>query len=148
MPNQRRRAVMTRLWVVAVLGWSLARTFVVKKTLGRYGVDAWAYGAVDLACSWPYAIATAGIVTSLLDGRRASAGRWALVATTAFVAPDLYLILAGHGKPRMVYGVVIGVAVTFAGAAVVSIAVELRNRRAARRVGGDTPAPAKPELAD
>jgi hypothetical protein len=135
MPNQQRRAVMTRLWVVAVLAWSLARTFVVKRTLGRYGVDAWAYGAVDLASSWPYAVATAGIVTNLLDGRRAAARRCALVAATAFVAPDLYLILAGHGKPGVVYAVVVGVAVMFAVAAIVSITVELRNRRAARRAG-------------
>lgn len=151
MANPSRRAALTHAWVVVVLAWSAARAVVVGRTLGRYGVNPWAYGALDLAVSWPYAMATAGVVTAVLDRRLKAARRSAGVAAATFLAPDLYLVLAGHGKPAFVYLVVIAVAAAFAGSALVSIAVQVRRGRAvtARSLEGPTgrrpsPTPATP----
>jgi len=129
MANSRCRTACTRAWVLAVLAWSVARTVVVGRCLARYGVSPWAYGAVDLAVSYPYAMATAGVVTNLLDGRRAAAKRCGMWAAATFVAPDVYLLLAGHGKPTMVYVVVVLVAVLLAGSALVSIGLQVRSGR-------------------
>jgi len=131
----------TRAWVVAVLAWSVARTLVVARMLGRYGVSPWAYGAVDLAVSWPYAMATAGVVTNLLDRRRSAARRCALAAAATFLAPDVYLVLAGHGKPTVVYVVVVVVSVLFAGSALVSVGLQVRAGR--RQRAGVIVAPAR-----
>jgi hypothetical protein len=141
MANPRRRAVCTRAWVVAVLAWSLVRAVVVGRTLGRYGVSPWAYGALDLLVSWPYAMATAGVVTNLLDGELAAARRCGLVGAAAFLAPDLYLMLAGHGKPKVVYCAVATVAVAFAVGAVASIAVQVRNGKRQPVAGPALPSP-------
>ncbi len=132
MADSRCRTACTRAWVLAVLAWSVARTVVVSRCLSRYGVNPWAYGVVDLAVSYPYAMATAGVVTNLLDGRRDAAKRCGLWAAATFVAPDGYLLLAGHGKPTMVYVVVVAVAVLFAGSALASIGLQVRSGRRAR----------------
>jgi hypothetical protein len=134
MANPHRRDVLTRGWLVAVLGWSVFRSMVVAHTLRRYGVNPWAYGTVDLVSSWPYAVASAGVVTSLLDRRMAAFRRNGLVAAAAFFFPDLYLLLAGHHKPRLVYLVVVGVALVFATAALVSTAMQVRAGRRDRVV--------------
>jgi len=132
MADQHRRAVLTRAWVVTVLAWSVFRSFVVAKMLHRYGVSPWSYGVVDLASSWPYAVASAGVVTSLLDRRMASARRHGVVAAAAFLVPDLYLLVAGHGKPKLVYCALGSVCAVFAIAAVVSVVMQVRAGR--RRV--------------
>jgi hypothetical protein len=132
MANSHCRTACTRAWVVAVLAWSVARTVVVGHCLSRYGVSPWAYGAVDLAVSYPYALATAGVVTNLLDGRRAAARRCGVWSAVTFVTPDLYLLLAGHGKPTTVYVVVVAVAVLLAGSALVSIGLQVRSGRRER----------------
>ena len=138
MANPRRRDLCTRAWVAAVLAWSVARAVCVGHTLGRYGVNPWAYGALDLLVSVPYAMATAGVVTNLLDRRMAAAKRSGVVAAATFLAPDVYLLLAGHGKPTFVYLVVLAVAATFAVAALASIAVQVR---AGRRATAPAPRP-------
>lgn len=134
MANPNRRALLTRSWLVAVLAWSVFRSMVVAHTLRRYGVSPWAYGAVDLATSWPYALATAGVVTSLLDRRMAAARVHGLVAAAMFVVPDLYLLLAGHGKPHLVSYVIVGIALTFASGALASVAMQVRAGRRDRLV--------------
>jgi hypothetical protein len=129
MANARRRTLCTRAWVVAVLAWSVARAVVVGRTLSRYGVSPWVYGALDLLVSVPYAMSTAGVVTNLLDRRMAAARRCCAAAVATFLAPDVYLLLAGHGKPPLVYGVVLTVAAVFACAAVGSITLKVRAGR-------------------
>lgn len=132
MADTRCRTACTRAWVTAVLVWSLARTVVVARTLGRYGVDPWAYGALDLAVSWPYAMATAGIVTNLVDGHRRAARRSAVLAVVSFLVPDVYLVLAGHGKPTLVYVVVVAAALLLAASALLTITLQLRAGRKER----------------
>ena len=129
MADTQRRTTCTRTWVAAVLTWSMVRTLVVAHTLGRYGVNPWAYGALDLAVSGPYALATAGVVTNLLDGCRASARRCALVAAVTFMVPDVYLLVAGHDKPRLAYVVVVTVATVLAVSALLSLALQVRAGR-------------------
>ena len=131
MAPRRRRRVLTLAWLVAVLAWTVGRALVVAATIGKYGVSPWAYGAIDLAVSGPYALATAGVVTNLLDGRLPAARRCGAAAAVAFVAPDAYLLLAGHRKPALVYDVVVTAAVVLAVAAAVAIRLEVRRGRLA-----------------
>jgi len=72
------------------------------------------------------------VVTNLLDRRRLAARRCAMVAVATFLAPDVYLVLAGHGKPTVVYVAVVVVAVLFAGSALASVALQVRAGRRQR----------------
>ena len=135
--NPRLRVVLESTWVVGVLVYGLARTVVVWGALGDYGVNPWIYGAIDLFSSVPYAIGTARVVTGCLDRDWARVRRWGLIAAVAFIAPDLYILAAGHGMPAIVY-VVLGtwllVAALLAGR---SVAVKLRAERTARLATAD-----------
>ena len=87
--NSRLRILLESTWVVGVLAYGLARTFVVWSALGDYGVNPWIYGAIDLISSVPYAIGTARVVTGCLDRDWARVRRWGLIAAVAFIAPNL-----------------------------------------------------------
>jgi hypothetical protein len=90
---------------VAVLGYSLLKTLVARATVDRYGVNAWVFGAIDFTTSIPYGISTRKLAEALLDKAHHHTPRWAAVAATSFIAPDLYVVLAGRNMPWVVYAV-------------------------------------------
>jgi hypothetical protein len=110
-----RRKRVEHLWVGITLAWGFGRVLVVWGALGRYGVNPWVYAAIELATSGPYGVATARVVTSLLDHKKQAASRWAALGLAMFLAPDLYIVAAGRQMPAYVY-VVVGVLVATLGA--------------------------------
>jgi len=97
------RIVLEATWVVGVVAYGLARTLVVWGALSDYGVNPWIYGIIDLVSSVPYAIGTARVVTGILDRDWARVRKWGTIAVLTFFAPDVYILLAGHGMPTTVY---------------------------------------------
>jgi hypothetical protein len=107
-----RRALLERSWVVGVVLFTIARFFVAYGTLNRYHVNIWYFGAIDLLTAVPYGIGTARVVGSLVDRHYQATARWGAIAAFCFLAPYLYVALAGrtHQVPNEVY-VVLGVLV-------------------------------------
>jgi hypothetical protein len=127
--HSRLRVVLESTWVVGVLAYGLARTFVVWGALAGYGVNPWVYGLIDLVSSVPYAIGTARVVTGTIDRDWARVRKWGLIAAVAFIAPDLYILTAGHAMPAIVYvvlGTWVAAAALLAGR---SVALKLRSAR-------------------
>ena len=125
----RHRLVLESTWVVGVVAYGLARTLVVWGALGDYGVNPWIYGVIDLVSSVPYAIGTARVVTGVMDRELGPGAPWGLIAVAAFFVPDLYIVVAGHGMPTVVY-VVLGVWVLIAAVlAARAVAGKIRTAR-------------------
>ena len=98
----RRRRRLSRTWAVMVISWSLIRTTVVWATLGDYGLDPWAYLAVDLGSASIDAFSTPRMVTQFIDHGWRRALRWALLSLTVFVLPDLYIFLGTRSLPTRI----------------------------------------------
>ena len=86
-----------------VLLWSLLRSFIVGRTLHRYGVDPWAYFVVDLSSALPYAMASSKLVDALAQRDGPRTRQFAFASMAAFIAPDVYLVLAADHMPRSAY---------------------------------------------
>jgi hypothetical protein len=127
--RSRHRIVLESVWVVGVVAYGLARTLVVWQALGNYGVNPWIYGAIDVVSSVPYAIGTARVVTGTMDRDWVRVRRWGLIAVAAFFAPDLYIVVAGHGMPALVYIVLASWVLVAAALAARGIAGKLRSAR-------------------
>jgi hypothetical protein len=127
-----RRKHIEHLWVGITLAWGFARVLVVWGALGRYGVNPWVYAAIELATSGPYGVATARVVTSLLDRKNQAASRWAALGLTMFLAPDLYIVAAGRGMPTYVYVVVSVLVATLGTLALLSVRARVCKGRVSR----------------
>ena len=140
MNKAERRKRVEHLWVGITLAWGFGRVLVVWGALGRYGVNPWVYAGIELATSGPYGVATARVVTSLLDRKNQAASRWAALGLAMFLAPDLYIVVAGRGMPTYVY-VVVSVLVTTLGAlAFFSMRAKVAKGRIARDLVSVEPA--------
>lgn len=119
-------------WVISIVLFTLARFFVARETLEKYGLNIWVFGVIDLLTAIPYAIGTARVVGSLVDRDLASAGTWAGIAALSFFAPYGYILWAGQDAtfPTTVY-VVLGVLIAIFGAnATWSVVRKVRAARA------------------
>ena len=137
----RRRVVLERIWVVATVGYGMARALLVGATLSQYGVNPWGYLALDLATSVPLGIATARVVCALVDRDLRKARNWGIVAVLTDFAPDVFIVVVGRDMPVIVYGVL---------AAVTGASLVLGGRSIARKVAcmrRARNAPAAPEFA-
>lgn len=118
LPTARARR-LHRAWIAGAVAYSLVRIVVVRQALGSYGVNVPLYAAVDLGSTLPYAYATSRAVQAFAARQRSTARRWALLASVAFVLPDLTLVLTAGRLPTFAYAVLATVLVTAAATAVI-----------------------------
>ncbi|CAB4887722.1 unannotated protein [freshwater metagenome] len=127
-----KRRLLERLWVIVVIAYGAGRAIVVWKALGQYGVNPWIYLALDVTSSWPYAVATARLVTSVIDREFSRAKSWGLLAAVTFLIPDLYILAVARDVPTEVYAIIIAIISLLALLAILSLIIKIRNERRAR----------------
>lgn len=98
MERQQRRRRREFLWVIGVVGYTVLRFIVAYETLRKYGLNIWLFGFIDIVTAVPYAVGTSRLATTLIDRRLKQASGWAIVAAATFLAPYLYIALAGGPK--------------------------------------------------
>src|SRR4051812_26590015 len=94
-PRSKLRQRLELSWVVGIVVFTLARFFVARETLEKYGLNIWVFGFIDLITAIPYAIGTARVVGALVDRDLAGASKWAGIAAVSFFAPYAYIVWAG-----------------------------------------------------
>lgn len=102
----RRRRTLELSWVVGVVVFVVVRFVVAYSALAEYDqLTVVIFGLLDLGTAVPYAIGTARLVTSLVDGEVEIAARWGVLAAGSFVAPYLWIAWAGRDGefPTIVY---------------------------------------------
>lgn len=127
-----KRRLLERLWVIVVILYGAGRAFVVWKALGKYGVNPWLYLALDISSSWPYGVATARVVTSVIDRDFSRARTWGVIAAITFLLPDLYILAAARHVPTEVYVIFISIISLLALLAIISLFIKIRDGRKAR----------------
>lgn len=134
--NPSRRLFFERSWIVGVVLFTIFRFFVAYGTLHRYGVNVWFFGAIDLLTAVPYGLGTARVVGSLVDHHYQATARWGAIAAFCFLAPYLYVALAGrtHRVPEEVYIVLAVLVVCFGLNATIGIRRKVRLAQTAATV--------------
>jgi hypothetical protein len=132
-PEQlQRRHRLSVTWAVLVVGWSLLRAAVVWAGLSQYGVNPWAYLAIDLASAGVDAFTTPRFVLGLIDGRYSEAAKWGALSLFAFVIPDLYIFATTRELPGMVVAVILVVISITLAVAVIGVVKKVRAGRTGR----------------
>jgi hypothetical protein len=131
--NERRRR-RELIWVLSVVAYTVIRFVIAWEAFSDYGVNVWIFGALDIGTAIPYAIGTARVVIDMVDKRYKQAALWMVVAAVSFLAPYIYLVIAGKDKslPTAVY-VVVGLLVVGLGAnAILAIRKKIRLAKEAK----------------
>ena len=125
----RRRRRLSMTWAIVVVLWSLVRAVVVWAALSEYGVNPWAYRAIDLASAAVDGFTTPRFVLALIDTKYHDAAKWGSLTLLAFVVPDIYIFKTTHELPRMVVVVICIVIAVSLTVAVLGIVAKVRAGR-------------------
>jgi hypothetical protein len=101
--ERRRRRRLTQGWFVLAMFYALFRIILADKFLVKYGLNIYAFAAIELVSTPIDAIGVSRTVQALVDQRRSSALRWMMVATTGYIAPDAYVVVAARQVPGSLY---------------------------------------------
>ncbi len=105
------------VWIVGVFAFSVARALVAWPTLGRYGVNPWVFLAIDIITAFPYAYGQVKLIKVVVAKDLRAIQIWALVVLVTFLAPYLYIFVAGSGELPTIGYVIICVLIAVFGAA-------------------------------
>lgn len=128
----KRRKTLEASWVVGVVVFVVVRFVVAYSALVEYDrLTVVIFGLLDLGTAVPYAVGTARLVTSLVDGEVEIAARWGAVAAFCFLAPYLWIAWAGRDGefPTIVYVVTAVLAVCLGVNAVFGLRRRVRDER-------------------
>ena len=112
-------------WIVGVFAFSVARALIAWPTLSQYGVNPWVFLFIDVVTAFPYALGQVKVVNGFRFKQYRGVQAWSLVVALTFLAPYLYIVLAGQERiPTLVYIVIGLLAVIFGTASV----LRMRNQ--------------------
>ncbi len=131
--RSKRRRALERSWVLGVVLFVLIRFALAYSALADESrVTVVVFGLLDLGTAVPYALGTARLVTSVVDGDHQAAARWGTLASGCFLAPYLWIAWAGREGtfPVIVYVVTTLFVVCLGANAVLSVRRKVRTERA------------------
>lgn len=119
-------------WIVGVSAFAITRALIAWPTLGRFGVNPWIFLALDVGTAPPYAYGQVRLIKSMLNKTHASTQFWTIVVLVSFMAPYVYVFIAGSGELPVVGYVIVGVlALIFGAASAARFRKTLRSQQAA-----------------
>ena len=128
----RRQILWERLLASSVLLYTVGATFVVWRTLGKYGVNVLVFFVIDGITSWTYGIATARLIVGAIKREWKAVRKWAAASAISFVTPQIYILASARHAPRDVYLIVIVVIAFLILLAVLTLLIQIwRSRKTA-----------------
>ena len=112
-----RSSLLSRTWIAGVVGYSVIRALLAWPTFGQYGVNPLVFLILDIATAPPYAVGQVRIVQGVRSKEWTSVQFWAGVVLVTFLAPYVYIAIAGGSDLPTFAWVVLGVLVLVFGLA-------------------------------
>jgi hypothetical protein len=105
-----RQKFWERAFASTVLLYTFGATYVVWKTLTKYGANWLVYFIIDLPTSWFYGISASRLVVSVVKKRFHEVTKWGWLAAINFAIPQIYILYYAHNASRqtlMIFALII-----------------------------------------
>ena len=133
MAADGRRKKLERAWIATGLVYAGCRILIANATVKRYGVNIWAFAAIELGSSFPYSLGTARLVGSLVDRDQAKAFRWGALAAVCFLLPEAFIVITGNAMPVWMFATMFVIVATLGSVAAVGVMRKVSESRTAQR---------------
>jgi len=99
LPTPRQK-FWERAFASTVVLYTFGATYVVWKTLTKYGANWLVYFIIDVPTSWFYGIAASRLVVSVVKKRFSEVNKWGWLAAINFAIPQIYILYYAHHASR------------------------------------------------
>jgi hypothetical protein len=143
-----RRRLWERIWIGLGVAYAVFRIWLAHATVARYGVWIPGFAAIEIASAWPHGLATARVVTALIDRECRRAWNWGLVLGVSHIAPELYIALDARYLPGKIWASLAFFVFGFGALCLWGIVQKVQDGRAVRRADAAAARLAEAEAAD
>ena len=108
-PTARQKS-WARAFASTVVLYTFGATYVVWKTLTKYGANWLVYFIIDVPTSWFYGISASRLVVSVVKKRFHEVTKWGWLAAINFAIPQIYILYYAHNASRqtlMIFALII-----------------------------------------
>ena len=105
-----RQKFWERAFASTVVLYTFGATYVVWKTLTKYGANWLVYFIIDVPTSWFYGISASRLVVSVVKKRFHEVTKWGWLAAINFAIPQIYILYYAHNASRqtlMIFALII-----------------------------------------
>jgi hypothetical protein len=105
-----RQKFLERAFASTVVLYTFGATYVVWKTLTKYGANWLVYFIIDVPTSWFYGISASRLVVSVVKKRFHEVTKWGWLAAINFAIPQIYILYYAHSASRqtlMIFALII-----------------------------------------
>ena len=130
LSSEKHRRLVQRWWIVIVIAWDISKTFVIDKTLSKYGVNPYIYFAITIAISVPYAMVTARMLFAFIERHWRNSLIYGSAAALFHFLPDVYIFISAKEVPRTLFDGMILIIALFTVLSVRGIVIHVRTQHA------------------
>jgi uncharacterized membrane protein YhaH (DUF805 family) len=128
-PRSARHALFERLFASSVVIYTFVATYVVGKTLTKYGAHWYIFFIIDLPTSWFYGIATSRLVMSIVKRRFNEISKWGWIAAINFALPQVYILYYAHNASRQTLVIFALIVVALAASSLYTLFGQIKKSR-------------------
>jgi uncharacterized membrane protein len=121
--------LLKQAWIVAVMAYSLLRTFLIWKIFAKYGVNPYFYLTIDLVCSFFFAVYSTKLVIETNRTHYRRLMRYLVLTFIFNFLPDSYVLLNAKEVPKFIVHSFINIVIILGVVAALSIYREIKKRR-------------------
>lgn len=132
LSSEKHRRLVQRWWILIVILWDISKTFVIDKTLSRYGVNPYIYFSITISVSVPYAIVTARMLFAFIERYWRNSLIYGFAAAIFHFLPDVYIFYSAKQVPRTLYDGLILIVILFTALSIRGTVLHVRANRAAQ----------------
>ncbi|MBN2694881.1 hypothetical protein JXR93_09485, partial [bacterium] len=103
------------------------RIFITFKTLGKYGVNPYIFGFIDIVTVIPYAIGAPKIIYHVKNRNKNRIVQWLIIFAFSFIAPYIYIGISGKGIPLFIWGILAAIILTLGSQAFLSLYLKIKK---------------------
>ena len=122
------KRIIKRAWISIVLAYAAIRTLIIWKIFAKYGVNPYAYLAVDIVSAYFYAIYSTRLIEEIHETHYKKTLKYLFLTALFNFIPDIFILVTAKEVPKALITSFIQVIIFLALVAGFSLIREYRKR--------------------
>lgn len=102
-PSAKTKKLLRYAFYLVIIIYMSFRVILASETLGRYGVNPYIFGLLDVGTAIPYAIGGPKVITYAKQRNKNKIFQWSIIFAISFILPYVYIAISGEKIPFYIW---------------------------------------------
>lgn len=102
-PSEKTKKLLRYAFYLVIIVYMSFRVILASETLGRYGVNPYIFGILDIGTAIPYAIGGPKVIMYAKKRNKQKIFQWSIIFAISFILPYVYIAISGEKIPFYIW---------------------------------------------